>query len=174
MFTKEFIETVFIAEIKQMTIGSDGKARHPYIGFSLICQSIEVLGACFDEYNWEDRSLSELRFRLAINKLFLEKYKECNGKNKKIDLYKHLRCPMIHQMRPGRYIGLSERKHEETAKASNLHLTKQGEQLLLIYEDFLNDFILASKKLFDMIDSGELRSEKVLGHSIFIPSDFEK
>jgi hypothetical protein len=173
MLTKDFIETVFIDEIKQMTTGSDEKATHPYIGFSLICQSIEILGACFDEYSWEDRSLSELRFRLAIDKLFPEKYKEFNGKNNKIDFYKNLRCPMVHQMRPGKYIGLSERKHEEEAKSSGLHLTKDGNQLIMIYEDFLNDFIQASEKLICIINSGELKTAKVVNHNISVPSDSE-
>jgi hypothetical protein len=46
---------------------------------------------------------------------------------------------MVHQMRPGKYIGLSERKHEESANVFHMHLTMQGDQLILVYEDFLQD-----------------------------------
>lgn len=171
MLTKEFINTVFVNEIKQMTTGVSGNATHPYIGFSLICQSIEVLGACFDEYDWEDQNLSELRFRLAISKLFPENYQYYNNKKNKIDLYKNLRCPMVHQMRPGRYIGLSERKHELSSGLNNKHLTKQGNQLILIYEDFLKDFQNACIKIVELIENGGLRTVKVLGHNISVPSD---
>lgn len=173
MLTKDFIQTVFIAEIERMTVGSDGKATHPYIGFSLVCQSIEVLGACFDEYDWKDRNLSELRFRLAISKTFPEKYQQFNSKKSKIDLYKNLRCPMVHQMRPGEYIGLSERKHEEKVRASDLHLTKQGGHLILVYEDFLKDFQEACGKMVSLIDGGELKTQKVLGHNISVPNDLQ-
>lgn len=171
MLTKDFINTVFVTEIEQMTIGLDGKATHPYVGFSLICQSIEVIGACFDEYDWEDRNLSELRFRLAIKKLFPEKYQKYNNKKNKYDLYKNLRCPMVHQMRPGEYIGLSERKHEVSAGATNVHLNIHADKLLLIYEDFLRDFKNASEKLISMIEEQNLQAGKVYGHNLSIPSD---
>ncbi len=171
MLTKEFINTVFITEIEQMTIDANGNATHPYIGFSLICQSIEVLGACFDEYDWEDKSLSELRFRLAVTKLFSEKYQQYNSKKSKLDLYKNLRCPMVHQMRPGKFVGLSERKHEKIAKASNIHLTMQNNNLIFIYEDFFEDFKNACNKLIKIIENGSLQTEKVYGHNISIPSD---
>lgn len=171
MLTKKFIEDVFKNEIAEMTMNDNGFAKHPYIGFSLVCQSIEVLGACFDEYDWEDRNLSELRFRLAISKLFTEKYQQFNNKKSKIDLYKNLRCPMVHQMRPGKFIGLSERKHELSYGVSNKHLTKQGTKIILIYEDFLKDFQGACNKIIELIDGGELKTQKVLDHNILIPAD---
>ena len=164
---------MFQKEIEQITIGSDGMASHPYIGFSLVCQSIEVLGACFDEYDWEDRNLSELRFRLAIKKLFPQKiYGKYNSKKAKIDLYKNLRCPMVHQMRPGLRVGLSERKHQKTDQALR-HMVVSKDQLIIIYEDFLDDFKSACACLIDMIARGELKTEKVLGHNISVPSDLD-
>lgn len=171
MLTKEFINTVFVNEIEKMTVDASGNATHPYVGFSLICQSIEVLGACFDEYDWEDRDLSGLRFRLAISKLFPKNYQLFNTKKGKIDLYKNLRCPMVHQMRPGKYIKLSERKHELSASVSNRHLTMQGDQLILIYEDFLSDFKEAGIKIIGMIENGGIKSKKVVEHNISTPSD---
>ncbi len=171
MFTKDFINQVFVTEVEQMTIDKNGLATHPYIGFSLICQLIEVIGACFDEYDWENRNLSELRFRLAITKLFPEKYKEYNNNKSRFDLYKNLRCPMVHQMRPSKYIGLSERKHEVKAGIKNAHLSMQGGMLLLIYEDFLADFKNASLLLIKMIENNHLSSKKVYDHNLSIPSD---
>lgn len=171
MKTRDFIQNVLGKEIKQMTTDAQGNTNHAYIGFSLICQSIEVLGACFDEYDWENRYLSELRFRLAISKLFNNKYQKYNNKKTKIDLYNNLRCPMVHQMRPGNYIGLSEEKHKFKKKPPLVHLSVCNNKLILIYEDFLKDFINACNKIVKMIDSGELKTKKVLGHNISVPND---
>lgn len=171
MLTKDFIQETLIEGIGRMTIGSDYLASNAYIGFSLVCQAIEVLGACFDEYDWEDRYLSELRFRLAIKKLFPEKCITFNDKKAQFDLYKNLRCPMVHQMRPGKYIGLSQRKHEKAANVSNLHLSMQDKHLVLIYEDFFGDFRQACQMLIKMIDDKKFQAEKVYGHNISVPSD---
>lgn len=171
MLTKEFINGVFATEIQQMTIGKDGIAVHPFIGFSLVCQSIEVLGACFDEYDWENRNLSELRFRLAISKLFDPQYQIFNSRKSKYDLYKNLRCPMIHQMRPGMFVRLSERKHEIEAGVKNTHLSIQKGALLLIYEDLFDDFKNACQRLVMMIEKRELKAEKVYEHNISVPKD---
>ncbi|MEL7666159.1 MAG: hypothetical protein AAGU06_01895 [Candidatus Shapirobacteria bacterium] len=169
MYTKDFIKDVFIKEIEQMTIDTSGNRVHSYIGFSLVCQCIEVLGACFDKYDWESEKLSKRRFRRAIKELFPEKYKQFNNENNKYDLYKNLRCPMIHQMRPGKYIALSERIHEQEARKSNLHLTiLNSGQLILIYEDFLYDFIKACKKLINLIESGNIKTNKILSENISV------
>ncbi len=176
MLTKDFIKGTLIGSIENMTIGADDLATNPYVGFSLVCQSIEIIGACFDEYDWEDRNLSELRFRLAIKKLFPEKYQVYNHRNNKIDLYKNLRCPMVHQMRPGKFIGLSERRAEIISGTKNAHLTIQTEKdgfkkLVLIYEDFFNDFKGACQKVIELIEVEKLQSGKVYGHNIYVPSD---
>lgn len=172
MLTKTFIKEVFGEQIEAMTMGKDGKTPYPYLGFSMVSQCIEVLGACFDEYDWEDHNLSGLRFRLAIKMLFPEKYQQFSGKKLKIDLFKNLRCPMVHQMRPGKNIGLSERKHQRN-DASLIHLTQLNGQLILIYEDFLEDFKRASNKLVEMNESGQLTTQKVTGHNLSVPSDYE-
>lgn len=171
MLTKDFIKGTLIDTIESMTMKEDGYAKYPYVGFSLVCQSIEIIGGCFDEYDWEDRNLSELRFRLAIKKFFPDKYQKYINKNNKIDLYQNLRCPMVHQMRPGKFIGLSERVHESKFGQKNLHLTIQDKKLILIYEDFFRDFKNACEKLLEMIENKNLQSDKVCGHHISVPSD---
>lgn len=78
---------------------------------------------------------------------------------------------MVHQMRPSKYIGLSERKHEVKAGVANAHLSTQDGMLLLIYEDFLADFKNASLLLIKMIENNHLSSKKVYDHNLSIPSD---
>jgi hypothetical protein len=171
MLTRDFIKDVLIVEIKQMTLHENEEASHPYIGFSIVNQSIECLGACFDDYDWGAQNLSGLRFRNAIRKLFPDKYKHFNN-GKKHDLYNNLRCSLVHQMRPGHNIGLSERKYEKKSDQNNTHLTIQNEQLILIYEEFLDDFIKACKKTIEWIDNGKLTTQKAVGHIISVPQDY--
>ncbi len=171
MLTKDFLNVIFINEIEQMTIGLDNYASHPYIGFSLIGSSIEILGACLDGQDWEKTGLSESRFRLAIKDLFPIDYHNYNDKNSPYDLYSNLRCSLSHSLRPGGTIGLSERRHEEKAGGGPAHLVIQNKILILIYEDFLNDFKNASNKVIEMIGRREILNQKVYSHIISVPSD---
>jgi hypothetical protein len=171
MLVKDFIEVTLLTEIEQMTVGENGYATHPYIGFSLIFAAIEVLGACLDDNDWSKNGFSESRFRLAIAMLFPTTYCQYNRKENQHDLYRDLRCSLVHTLIPGNLISLSERKHEESAGVIGAHLTMQKGKLLLIYEDLLMDFKDACKKLIKMIEEKEIEHQKVYGHSISIPSD---
>lgn len=171
MTVKEFIEGVFLGELEQMTMGSDGLASHPYLGFSMIASFIEILGACLDDEDWSKQGMSESRFRTAVRELFPIKYHKYNQKLAQFDLYVGLRCSLVHALQPGVLIGLSERRHEIKANTSNVHLTIQNDELLLIYEDFLNDFKEACKKVLNKIKNKELTSQKVYGHKLSVPND---
>ncbi|MFA7169560.1 MAG: hypothetical protein WC178_01770 [Candidatus Paceibacterota bacterium] len=146
------------------------KGTHAYLGFSLICGGIEFLGACLDKYSWEKKGLSEKRFRLAINQLFPEKYKDYNTRGNEYDIYSNVRCSLVHSLRPGNKIGLSERYHEGNQK---WHLKISNGNLIIIYEDLLDDFIAACKKVQRKIEVHEIKSEKVYGHVISTPQDYE-
>lgn len=169
MTVKEFIGGAFLGELEKMTIGSDGLASHPYLGFSMISSFIEVLGACLDNEDWSKQGLSESRFRIAVTELFPVKYNQYNQRGNQFDLYAGLRCSLVHALQPGALIGLSERKHEIRANTANKHLTIQNGELLLIYEDFLNDFKNACQKVISMIDNKKLSGSKVYSHKISVP-----
>jgi hypothetical protein len=110
MKVADFIQGPLASEIKNMTIKEEG--THAYLGFSLICEGIEFLGACLDEYDWEEKGLSEKRFRLALDRLFPQKYKNFNSRKSKYDIYSNVRCSLVHCLRPSNKIVLSERCHE--------------------------------------------------------------
>lgn len=171
MLVRDFIEVVLFTEIEKMTLKLDGYASHAYVGFSLVASSIEVLGACLDDNDWSKAGLSEARFRLAIKELFPVNYNNFNDNNNVHDLYAGLRCSLVHSLRPGILISLSERKHEDAAGIIEAHLTIQDERLLLIYEDFLLDFKKACECVMSMIDKKEIKHDKVYGHSISVPND---
>lgn len=164
MLVKDFIKGPLFTEIEQMTIGAGGVPTHPYLGFQLISSSVEFLGACLDQYEWGERGMSEKRFNLALDHLFDDKYKK-GILSSKFDLYSNLRCSLSHTIRPGNHVGLSEIKHG--AK----HLSESSERLILVYENFLEDFKKACEKTIEMIDARIINNEKVYGHVIKIPSD---
>lgn len=164
MLVKDFIQGPLIREIEDMTM-RDGIAIHPYLGFQLISSSIEFLGACLDPYSWSEVGLSEKRFRSAIDKLFPGNYKEFNKKSNKFDLYSNLRCSMSHIVSPGNFIGLSERKHGCRG------LLKEEKILKICFEDFLQDFQEACKKLINFIDNKSISGDKVYCHIISTPQD---
>src|SRR5680860_616349 len=160
MLVKEFIEVVLLTEIEQMTIGDNRYANHPYVGFSLVITSIEILGACLDDEVWSKTGLSEIRFRLAIDELFPADYKKYNIKGGAYDLYSGLRCSLVHVLQPGSSISLSERRHEEAAGVKNVHLSIQDNKLLLIYEDLLIDFKTACEKTIKAIEEEKISNQK--------------
>ena len=165
MLVKDFIKGPLIQEIEDMTM-KDGKPTHPYLGFQLISSSIEFLGACLDSHDWASSGLSEKRFRLAIDKLFSQEYKQYNKKYNKFDLYSNLRCSLVHSSRPGNFIGLSERKH-----GCNGLLLQEDKMLKICFEDFLSDFKDACNKLISFIDSRSISCYKVYCNIISTPQD---
>lgn len=165
MLVKDFIKGPLLSEIEAMTMCGD-MASHPYLGFQLICPAIEFLGACLDQYPWEEKGMSEKRFRLALKELFNQKYSECN-EGDEFDLYSNLRCSLVHSSRPGNAIGLSE------LKSKTIHLSRfsgQGgkKQMVLIYEEFLIDFKNACKSLLVLIDDRKINNHKVYSHILSV------
>lgn len=80
---------------------------HAYIKFLPVIACIEFLGACYDEFPFdqtrlEQRDLVEDRFNKALKELFDKKYLPYSKAASNFYFYKKLRCPMIHQLRPGK------------------------------------------------------------------------
>lgn len=171
MLVIDFIKGPLFLEIEQMTINyQDGYANHAFLGFILLSSSIEFLGACLDNYAWDKLDRSGNRFRLAIKELFPNEYEKYSN-NDNFDIYKNLRCSLAHSARPGNHIGLSEKKHEEKINIKAHLTTNNNGDLTLIFEDFLNDFKGACKKLISKIDNKEINNQKAYGHLFYTPQD---
>lgn len=98
--------------------------KAPYIKFVLIATSIEFLGACLDKKDWiPKKSQSEIRFNVALKKLFPKAYHKYANSKASIYLYKDFRCGMVHKLNQSRNIRLTERRHE-----------KAGEKLKILYQ----------------------------------------
>jgi hypothetical protein len=176
MTTIELMNQIFISEYNSIVY----KSKHHYISFSLIAQGIEFLGRCLDDkhgFDWEEnasqRDYSGKVFRKAIEKLFPAKYRKFAIKGSTFDLYKNLRCGLIHKLVPHSPIGLTHRKESKRFNTKHLQVVKDTKgkeiQLILICEDFYDDFVMAVNKVKEMVSNGELKHPKMGNHILYVP-----
>ena len=85
-------------------------------------------------------------------------YQKYNSKNSTHDLYTELRCGVNHMTTPNPKIGFSERKNG----ATNLSINPES-RLVLVAEDFYDDFKLACEKVIQMLDDGLIQPKFNLG-----------
>jgi hypothetical protein len=144
----EFVNQVLIKEMGEIT------HTHQYLSFGLISQGIELLGACFDQYEFHEKYHSADRFNEGM-KLFDQKYHNFANNNAKENLYSNLRCGMLHVILPTSEFALSQRGYGY----SNLQkaiLSDGSYRYVLIAEDFYDDFNLACRELIRLIETGNI------------------
>ncbi|MCC6410219.1 MAG: hypothetical protein IT270_01090 [Saprospiraceae bacterium] len=150
MTVSDFIKTVFLQEYKTVI-------QHPYVAFSLIFNSIELLGKCLNDDSDFDSGKPGVNFKKAIKELFDSKYHD-------LHLFDPMRNGFAHTFRPkkNRKIRLKSRSELETLNLNipNLANTSDGQQILFI-EDFYEDFSNACNKIIDKIKSGEIQHPKL-------------
>jgi len=159
---KEFIEKFFLRDFKRLIY----ECGFEYLPFLSIATGIEFLGSCLDSYEWEERRLSQKRFKQAIKELFPENYRRLDN-----DLWK-LRCGFTHQCRPDRKFLLGTKK--ATARDNLLNLeesdeqNKKGEHMrALILEDFYEDFSNACIRLFQESERNSSIRERLAEEYLF-------
>lgn len=147
----EFINQVLIEEIRQI----QQQEKHTYLSFGLISQGIELLGSLIDEHeiNLDRSGESANRFNAALIEFFGSDYSSYANKTDDFNLFKNLRCGMLHIVIPTNKLALGERKHDYN---KHKHLEKYrdhagNERLFLTAEDFYEDFRCACKKVIDII-----------------------
>ncbi len=150
---KEYINQVLINEI-----GGILKAGYKWLSFGLITAGIEFLGICLDSEPpfTTRRGVSEERFRLAIKELFPKKYMQFNCRkltkdSATYDLYNELRCGVNHTTFPTQRVALSEILHN----TKHLTIGSNG-HLIMVAEDFFNDFKLACEEVIRRLDNGTI------------------
>lgn len=144
----QFIKQVLIAQAEKLM---DAKQFYPAIIW--MTQAIEVMGAFLDEKPFKADAQSKIRFRKALY-LFPEKYQKLNQKDL---LYEQLRCNFSHLLLPGLNIKLSHK----TLNLNSNHLSFDDEKLVIVAEDFLNDFKQAAYKLIQRIEAGKISPKKL-------------
>lgn len=132
---KQFVKEVLIDEIGEII------KKHPYLSFTLITSGIEFLGICVDKSSrWSDQGKSRKHFYDCIDKLFPKKYQAI-----KVQLYKDLRCGLMHSQLPGNF-KLTELKNDPIGVLKyEDHLVKN--QYILVVDYFYFDFVQACQKV---------------------------
>jgi hypothetical protein len=149
----QFIDHFLITEIRR--IQQDYVWKHTYFSFGLISQGIEFLGSLTDEFDLQMKRVgeSENRFNRAIQKFFNSPYHEYTDKASPFNLYKNLRCGMLHIVLPTDKLLLGERRHD-FGKYRHLEKYKDesgNERLFLMAEDFYEDFRCACKRVIGIV-----------------------
>lgn len=172
----DVIEAVIIRELNEL-IYPEGKTnmdifkqKSPYIKFLPVVACIEFLGACYDEHPFDStrvdvNDIVEKRFNKAIKELFHKRYHQYSKAGSNFYLYKKLRCPMIHQLKPGPGIFFTTRM--ESLEEGTVHLQEyeQG-KLILVLEDLYDDLKKAGEKINRLFKNGNLTNKK--GNKAFI------
>ncbi|MFZ3073425.1 MAG: hypothetical protein WA162_09295 [Thermodesulfobacteriota bacterium] len=159
MKADKLIEKVLIKDIKNI----QEKTFH-YQSFFLMATGIEFLGACLDSNGLTRRGFARKRFQNAIERLFPEEYKEHAS-----NLYKDLRCGLLHIGIPGKNFGLTQKN--ESMTYGTKHLEKYNGQIILISEEFYEHFKEACNTVIDRIQKGELNHPKLKEDIFMIPGE---
>lgn len=149
----EFIQKHLIDEIG-LIVNTEGCA---YSAFFLICIGIEFIGRCLSKDNWNETKDSFKYTSAALEELeTLKKYKKLgydtvNKKDKRYNLYKHVRCGLIHQFRPDMFI-VTDSVNDFSKKPQELGI-----------KDFYKDFVAACKEIIDDIQRQGGKVKKPFG-----------
>lgn len=155
---KNYISHVLIDEI------GDVVNHHKWLSFILLCSGIEFLGGCIDtkQINLNATGRSKERFNTAIINLFPQNYhKQINTGKGDQGLYAQLRCGVNHVTLPGLNVALSERN----SQLKNLSVWNDGvnDRLVLIAEDWYDDFKSACNQVISMLDNGLIQETFFIG-----------
>jgi hypothetical protein len=154
---RESIETIFLRELKSIIYDHKDSA---YIKFINLAIGIEYLGACLDSHDFVKEGESKGRFDNALKKLFHKKYHKFSKSDNQFYLYEKFRCPFVHQLRPGKNVVVTHREESKREGTTHLEFTKSG-LLVLVLEDFFDDFATACNNLFKLEEKNKLPSKKL-------------
>jgi hypothetical protein len=147
---KEFIQKVFIEETARLV-----DAGFYHFAFVIMAQGLETLGSFLDSKPLKARDQSKLRFSHAINRLMPKEYSQFNNNHR---LYDQLRASLAHTFTTSRSLLLSSNDNPEFGKK---HLHEKDEKLILVAENFYNDFKKACLRLVDGMDKGIISDKKI-------------
>ena len=158
------VNKILIEELKSIIYDHKGSAYTKFLNLAI---SVEYIGACLDNHEFDKPKESEKRFNDAFKKLFDKKYHKYAKKSSDIYFFEEFRCPFVHQLRPGKKIVLTHR--EESIREGTTHLGSiESGQLVLVLEDFFDDLEAAAKGLINQFEKGTLTNKKGEKHFISI------
>ncbi len=159
-----FISSVLADGVKRMVYD----AGLGYLSAGLIAVGIEFLGACFDRHAFNVDRQSKKRFQKGINEFMFKvnpKYRSFNRKNSRYCLYKQLRCGMAHVVRPHGKVAFVGRGDALKDGLKHLEVYEPLDKLVIVVEDFCDDFITACADLRERLPA--MRQKKL--KDVFLP-----
>ena len=120
-----------------------------------MAQALETLGSFLDSKPLKAREQSKLRFSHAINRLMPVKYAKLNNNHV---LYDQLRASLAHTFTASRSLLLTS---NNDAKFGKKHLQETDKKVILVAENFYNDFKKACLRLMDGMDKGIINDKKI-------------
>lgn len=142
----DYIEKYLIKEIGEIV------DAHQELSWVLMMAGIELLGRCVKE-NVTDDNNNEEYFREGL-RLFKPEYQKYNtDKKNPYDLYKKLRCGFSHLTFPKDAIAISERG------SGSENLSFVYGKLVVVAEDFYEDFKEACTKVVEMFKAGTIKPD---------------
>jgi len=133
-----------------------------------IATGIEFLGACLDEHDFHKRGEAEERFKRGIAEFMGKvnpKYLPYNNPKSEFYLYEQLRCGMAHIIRPVGKVVFTGRGDAKRDGLIHLDVFPKYNVLVIVVEDFFEEFAEASERLRKRIP--KLTNPKVKG--VFLP-----
>ncbi|HAF30161.1 MAG TPA: hypothetical protein DCG75_14060 [Bacteroidales bacterium] len=147
---KEFIQKVFIDEIGRLV-----EAGFYHFAFVIMAQGLETLGSFLDSKPLKAREQSKLRFSHAINRLMPKQYAGLNNNHR---LYDQLRASLAHTFTVSLQIYLTSKSDPVLGKN---HLQEIDSKLILVAEDFYEDFKKACERLMEGMEKGIIPDKKI-------------
>ena len=130
----EHLDTI-ITDIKGLL-----ESNNDFVAFIILVIGIEFLGSFKDTENFSQERMSEIRFKNGL-KYFNKNWYKTNNKL----LYADLRCPLIHQYRPGDKFYLTSMQITNASQKD--HLNERDGKIILVLECFFEEFEKAVHKL---------------------------
>ena len=166
---KKFIELVLLRDIGRLI-----STGNHYLGFGVMAQAIELLGAIVEDEQTEKLQKnpgsefhttrkSRARFRRGLELFQNPDYlKYCPEKTSKdpYDLYDNLRCGYAHQLRPQGQIAVTTEQESKEDGTKHLEIDSRTNNLILVSERLYHDLEAACKEVIRMIDSKEINHRK--------------
>ena len=143
---QEFVERVLLRDLRRMIY----EAKLHYLGFGSIAVGIEFLGACVDDHPFGASRHSAARFERGITDFMTKadsRYEKHHHR-----LYNYLRCGIAHVMRPTGKVLFTSREESVHDQTHHFQIIND-DQLLLVCEDFYDDFATSCQALIAQLPS---------------------